>query len=395
MSDFDDLPDLEQFCTTSRQREFLSAIARHGSMRAAARALGLADHSTVSRTLGILRERAALSVPPNPARFGARVPDPQAIKGVSQLDKIDADGVRKPLLQWVKTNVPVDKQIEAIRAAAEAAFEDIPPAPPRTVEPAGLEDLAVFLAITDYHFGMYAWAEETGDDWNLEIAEQTFYHTIQALVQRAGAAQRCYLALMGDLLHTDNLSNKTPTSGHELDSAARFPETVRAVIRSIRRVVELLRQTYPEIVIIVAEGNHDIVSSGVWLPEVLDALYGSVPEVEVARSPRPYHVFEWGATMIGVHHGHMTRKENLPLFYAATWPEVWGRTRFRYIHTGHFHHLDERGHAGARVHQHTTLAANDAYSARAGYVPDREATAIVYSKTKGQRARVHEPPGRD
>jgi hypothetical protein len=64
-----------------------------------------------------------------------------------------------------------------------------------------------------------------------------------------------------------------------------------------------------------------------------------------------------------------------------------------YIHTGHYHHLDEKGHMGCRVHQHTTLAANDAYSARAGYVPDREACAIVYSKTRGQVARIYEPPG--
>jgi hypothetical protein len=390
------MPDYEallSICDNDYQTDFVKALIQHGTVSAASAATNKAERRGY-RMLARLRQKLALQQPPDPREFGHRVPEPQAIKGISQLDKINPDGSREPRLQWVKTNVPVAHQIEAIKAAAEAAFEDIPPAQPRAVTPCGVDDLAVFIAITDYHFGMYAWGEETGADWNLEIAEQVFYDTICNLMARAGPAQRCYLALMGDLLHTDNLSSKTPTSGHELDSAGRFPETVRAVIRSIRRVVELARARYPEVVIIVAEGNHDIVTSGLWLPEVLRPIYASTPEVEVASSSGPYHVYEWGQNMIGVHHGHMLKKESLPLYYAARWPEIWGRTRFRHIHTGHYHHLDERGHAGARVFQHTTLAANDAYSARAGYVADREAVAIIYHKTKGQRGRVYEPPGR-
>ena len=386
------MTDLRRFAVTERQQQILDAYDRLGSLRAVARELGVA-HQSVQMTVSRMRKRAALQGSPEPFGHGAPVPEPFAIKGTSRLDGFAPDGSRVPKLEWTKTNVPLDRQVETLKAAVQAAAETIEPVAPRAHTPEGDEDKAVFVAITDYHFGMYAWGAETGADWNLEIAERVFVETVDRLTSRAGSAQRCYLALMGDLLHTDNLSSKTPTSGHELDSAGRFPESVRAAVRAIRRAVHIVRQRFPETFLVVAEGNHDIVTSGLWLPELFEALYAKSDDVSVIKSNTPYHVFEWGQTMLGIHHGHMTKKENLPLFYAASFPEIWGRTTKRYIHTGHYHHLDEKGHMGCRVHQHTTLAANDAYSARAGYVPDREACAIVYSKTRGQVARIYEPPG--
>lgn len=389
-----DYQALRRAAATDRQRAVIDELEKAGgNVSETARRLGV-HRSVVQETIRKTKDRATLQGSDDPQGYGAPVPEPFLIKGVSTLHRIDKEtGQRVKALEWTKSNVPLDRQVAALRAAAEAACEVIEPAAPRaTPPPPADEDLAVFLAITDYHFGMYAWAEETGDEWNLAIAEEVFVSTIERLAARAGSAAVCYLALMGDLLHTDSLSSKTPTSGHELDSAGRFAETVRVAIRAIRRVVESLRQKYPKLILLVAEGNHDIVSSGIWLPEVFDALYRESPEIEVVKSPVPFHVWEWGQVMVGVHHGHLAKKEHLPMLYAAKYREAWGRCAFHYIHTGHYHHLDEKGYPGVRVMQHTTLAANDAYSSRAGYVPDREAVAIVYHKTRGQLTRVYEPP---
>jgi hypothetical protein len=92
----------------------------------------------------------------------------------------------------------------------------------------------------------------------------------------------------------------------------------------------------------------------------------------------PYYVYQHGKTMLGFHHGHLKKKEGLPLLFAAQFPEVWGQTTYRVVHTGHQHHEDLKEHAGIRVHQHPTLAARDAHSSRGGWISERQAPCLTY-----------------
>jgi hypothetical protein len=92
--------------------------------------------------------------------------------------------------------------------------------------------------------------------------------------------------------------------------------------------------------------------------------------------------------MLGWHHGHLKKLEQLPLLFAAQFPQIWGGTTRRYVHTGHMHHKHEKEHSGVTVIQHPTIAARDAYAARGGWLPDREMTAITYSSRFGQVARA-------
>jgi hypothetical protein len=67
---------------------------------------------------------------------------------------------------------------------------------------------------------------------------------------------------------------------------------------------------------------------------------------------------------------------------------MWGRTTKRYIHVGHYHSTDEKEHPGVKVQQHPTLAAADAYASRGGWISERQATAINYSKQFGEVSRA-------
>jgi hypothetical protein len=139
--------------------------------------------------------------------------------------------------------------------------------------------------------------------------------------------------------------------------------------------------------VILAEGNHDLASS-VWLRQMFAALYDQEPRVTVNDSELPFYAFQWGETMIGVHHGHKIKNEQLPLLFAAQFPKMWGETRKREIHCGHRHHRDEKEYNGATVIQHPTIAARDAYAARGGWIADRSVQAITYHRQYGQVGRV-------
>ena len=99
-----------------------------------------------------------------------------------------------------------------------------------------------------------------------------------------------------------------------------------------------------------------------------------------------------GKTLLAFHHGHLKKNNELPLLFAAQFPEEWGSTSKRYCHVGHRHHVEEKEHSGMKVMQHSTLAARDAYAARGGWISDRQIVAITYHKDFGQVASITATP---
>lgn len=171
----------------------------------------------------------------------------------------------------------------------------------------------------------------------------------------------------------------------------RYTKVVRVAVRILRRTVDLALMKHGRVLVLMAEGNHDQ-SSSVWLRTLFGALYEKEPRVQVIDSPLPYYAYQHGNTMLAWHHGHLKKTDQLPLLFAAQFPKIWGGTKYRYAHTGHLHHVEEREHSGMIVTQHPTLAARDAYAARGGWISERSATAITYHSQTGQVGRVTVSP---
>jgi hypothetical protein len=284
-----------------------------------------------------------------------------------------------------------DEIAAARQVAMEAMAEELPRIAPVPAPEAVNDDLCNLYTFTDYHLGMLAWRKEGGDDWDLDIAEETLIRALSAMIAQSPKAHTAIVNIQGDFLHTDGKLPLTPASKHVLDADTRFPKLRKAAIRLIRHMVAMALESHSAVHLIIAEGNHDEESSG-WLSDAFSVIYENEPRITVDDAALPFYVFEWGQTMLGVHHGHKVKNEHLPLLFAAQFPEAWGRTRRREIHCGHRHHRDEKEYNGATVVQHPTLAARDAYAARGGWIADRSAQSITYSKRFGQVGRVSVSP---
>lgn len=376
-------PKLLEYAT-ERQRDILTAIETHGSQRAAAEALGLA-RGTISSAIASVQARAA-KMGWSPSHDMTRtVPDGFRVKGTSTL--YGEDG--KPKLQWVKSQVDQERQEAIFREACAAMAETLPrvkPAPRPAKTDAALCNL---YTLTDCHVGALAWHKEGGSDWDVKIAERTLVAAFAHMVNAAPAAKIGFINQLGDFLHSDGsngLLPVTPMHGHVLDQDGRFSKIVGAAIRILRRIVDFALEKHEQVVVLLAEGNHDM-SSSIWLRAMFKALYENEPRVSVIESELPYYAYQHGSTMLAFHHGHMKKNDDLPLLFAAQYPKVWGNTTKRYAHTGHRHHTEEKEHSGMIVIQHPTIAARDAYAARGGWLAERSATAITYHERFGQVAR--------
>jgi len=309
------------------------------------------------------------------------VPDGFHLRGTSTL--YDEDG--KPKLQWVKTSIDHERQLELMHAAAAAMGEQIDRLAPMG-GPAHTDDaLCNLYTLTDCHIGEYATAIQGGADWNLEEAERVLVGCFAAMINASAKARYCVINQLGDFLTFDGLEPVTPTNRHPLNVSGIYAELVRVSIKVLRSIIDMALAKHEEVHLVIAEGNHDLAGS-LWLRHMFEALYENEPRLKVNMSETPYYVYQHGKTMLGFHHGHKARNSDLPGIFAANFPEIWGCTKHREAHTGHYHKEEVATHNGMIVRRHPTLTATGSYAARLGYASNRRAIGITYHKEYGRVA---------
>lgn len=368
---------------TNRQIELIDAINKAGSVRGAAKALGI-THPTILRSMKRLRQNAAKRGYSPDHDMVHPVPDGYIAKGVSTY--YDKDG--KPRGQWVKSAIDRDKQNEIMQAVYKGMADDLPRVGPvrRSTSFLNTELLNCYV-ISDYHFGMLSWSDETGADWDLDIAEKTLVRWFEQAIAQSPDTEKAVFAQLSDLLHYDGFDAVTPESKHLLDADGRFPKLVRTVIRVIRQVIDMLLAKHRYVHIVMCDANHDPVSQ-VWLREWLSVIYENEPRITVDTSPSPYNAFEFGKVALFFHHGHKRGMGNVSEVFASQFREMFGRTKHAFAHVGHRHHLDIKENNLMIVEQHRTLAAPDAYAARGGWTSGRDAKVITYHAEHGEVGRV-------
>jgi hypothetical protein len=292
----------------------------------------------------------------------------------------DADG--KVRLQWVKR-----KQQDEDRMAREmiaAMSEGLPKAEP--TEPRSKtfrKDTLALYPFGDPHFGLYAWKEESGDDFDLSIAERHLCTAVARLVDTVPACEEALIVNCGDFFHADNMQGTTMRSNNALDTDTRWAKVLRVGVKAIRQCIESALQKHNHVTVINAIGNHDD-HSAMFLSVVLSNVYENEPRVTINASPTILHFHEFGANMLVVHHGHTIKMDKLPLISAAEQPEMWGRTRHRFGVTGHIHHDSAKDFSGMRIESFRTLAARDAWHASMGYKAERDMKAILLHAEFGE-----------
>jgi len=375
---------LLKYATTVRQIEALKCWIRESTYSKAASAAQI-DKGTLCRIIRNCEARAAKQ--DRGYHKAPTQPDGYAIKGTSSLIDYRENPKGETLLQWVKTDRDAARQLELMHEAVAALSEDIPRLAAIKSPKQCNANLLNLYVITDYHFGMLSWSEETGEDWDIGIAESLLVKWFEAAIASSPDSETGVLCNLGDLLHFDSLDAITPTGKNILDSDTRFTKIVRVVIRCLRTVIDMLLHKHKKLHVIMAEGNHDLASS-VWLRELFAAMYEGEKRITIDTSPDPYYCVEHGQTSLFFHHGHKKKPDSVDDVFVAKFREVFGRTKFSYAHMGHMHHVWQKETNLMIVEQHRTLAAKDAYASRGGWLSGREASCITYHKEYGQTGRV-------
>ncbi len=373
-------PKLKQWAT-STQAAYIDAVNHYGSGGKAAKALGVAKNA-VNQAIVMVRRKAVRSGYAPEFDLTHPIAPGQMLRGTSTLYK---DG--KPLVQWVKTQADADGMEMVLREFVTGLVEEARGISPTIAAPLhNDEDLLVVIPMGDPHYGLHAWSQETGEDFDLKIAETLMHGAIDRLVEQAPPAEFALLLNLGDFFHIDNQTNQT-SSGNQLDADSRWAKVMQVGLRAMIHAVKRMLMKFKHVTVRNVRGNHDMHGSYA-LSLAMDAYFSNSNRVTVDLSPAAFWYFRFGKVLIGASHGNNCKMDMLPGIMACDRATDWGEAKYRYWYTGHIHHDELREFPGCTVESFRTLAAKDAWHTAQGYRAGRDMRCIVIHRDYGEIGRI-------
>jgi hypothetical protein len=302
------------------------------------------------------------------------------IKGVSTYYNVDPKTGEKTLrAQWVKSKMDPEDRLARLSEALHAMCEPLKGTQDPVVKPDHVfeDDLLALYPMGDPHIGMYAWHEETGEDFDLDICEANIRSAIDKTVAQAPPAKRALFIPLGDNFHSDNQSNTTARSGHALDVDDRWSKVLRVGIDAMRWCIDRMLRKHEFVDVIVVIGNHDD-HSAIFLSIALEMAYEREPRVNVIKTTRKFHYYRFGRCLLGMTHGDTVKPAKMGAVMAVDAAVDWGETRYRHVYAGHVHHNSVIDLPGVTVETMRVLAPGDAWHHNAGYRSDRDMRCDVW-----------------
>lgn len=365
---------------TEKQKKTLDVYLRN-DMNASqtARDLGC-NSSTVYQCLKVIEKKGA-------APWLSGAPKPDHLGMTKTTVQYDADG--KVIQEWRRMSPMLDK----MQHVADGLCEQVKgkgKAKARRTRKTDTDEILFEIDLFDAHVGMYADERETLDeDYDCDIASQRMIKAAEGIASRSNRPHKAVLVFGGDMLHSDNRSNKTELSGNVLDVDTRYHRVVSYIIAACRDAVQVAAAIATEVEVVVLEGNHSW-HSEVWLARVLDSYYANCPNVTVKLDASPRKKLVFGDNLLVWAHGDKVAANKWAQIIAAEFPKEWGLTKYRHMKCGHIHHqksiapvvVDEQ--AGLLVEYLPALCASDAWHSHAGFIGSQKgACGFEYHKTAG------------
>jgi hypothetical protein len=246
----------------------------------------------------------------------------------------------------------------------------------------------------DCHIGKYASEYETGEKYNIKIAQQRLREGIYGIVNKARVfgIDKILLPLGNDWLHIDTPKNTT-TSGTFQNADGMFYDMYLALYDVFVEIIDTLLLEY-DVDIEFNPSNHDWMSGWMFM-KTLESHYRNSKNMNFNTTMNHRKYYQYGKNLIATSHGDGAKMIDMPLLMANESPKMWAETKFRYVYLHHIHHkqvtkfLSGKDYIGVTVEYLRSPSASDSWHHRNGYVGAKKAIeGFLHSKEDGQIARL-------
>lgn len=376
-------------------------VAKHGGVRAAAKAIGM------PRTTF----RDALDRDPATSAAMSAVGTGMTPRLVWAKTKND-DGTSYSVL--LKPNQPgFTSLLDEIKETIRTLETDHLTLPPRFVE---REGSMLVLDPADVHIGKLSVASETGHTYDSGVAEHRLVEGSRVLAEQGAAngATRVLFVIGNDIAHFDN-AKSTTTSGTHQDSDTSIFEVYRAAHRAYVGIVRMLLEMDLGVTIVFNPSNHDWVL-GFTIAQSIQAVFREHPNVDVsdyAVSEMQRKYVRFGSSLLGFTHGGDSKQADLSQLMLREAQSHVAACPHLYWYMHHYHHKVRKAEGirpFAREKDHIAMtvigsgpgamegdnvnveivrspSAPDGWHARNGYLNRQAVEAFLHHPLDGQIAR--------
>lgn len=317
--------------TVSQMREAGDAFETYGTKSAAARSLDM-DRSTFKHRLTAW-ERIK------------HFPD----KALEEMVAVGAPPERAGLTWFKGENISVSCDMSPTDATSEEFLSDfladIAKHSPKLTRPKyDLGEHLLVIAAADVHTGKLATAYETGDSYNIKIAEDRTRAGVQGVLDMAEhfGIEEIIINTGNDGLHVDN-SRGTTTAGTHQDTDQTIHCMFNSMFWTWVWVLEQAALMAPVRVVFDAS-NHPWLSDWM-LNRNLEAHFRNDERIMFdhnMQSPRHRKYVVYGSSLIGFTHGDGAKDADLGQLMAYEAREHWGKVQRGYWITKHLHHKSRK-----------------------------------------------------
>ena len=269
----------------------------------------------------------------------------------------------------------VDNVAELLKGFKPKKYKEV-----KRIKTPGKIKTAGVLSLQDIHFG------KEGN----ETIDKCFEETIKDLIQRASDShhlEKIYYVIGGDVINMDTWSGTT-TAGTSLDNCMTATQAYTQAFDALQWSINYIKQFCDELQVIYIPGNHDRLSS-FHLAHALSKCFDN-PLILWDTIYLERKVFVYEDNFFAFEHGDVNTKNSL-LVYSMEYPRQWGKTLYRTLYTGHYHHkkkieyITEHEKTGFMLKILPSLSRTDYYHYHNKFIGSKRSGVLsLHSPTKGE-----------
>jgi hypothetical protein len=239
------------------------------------------------------------------------------------------------------------------------------------------EGMLYEIAMPDIHFGRLTWHEESGEDFDIKIADRIVKSVLSNLLQytKNFEIDRILLPLGNDLFNVNNKTNTT-VRGTLQQEDTRWQKTFRAGRILATEMIDTCTAIAPTDVLFIP-GNHD--EEKIFYLGDAECWYHNSKNVRIDNLARSRKYYDYGKVLLGFTHGNAEIMKKLPNIMQFEVPQLWGNSLYREWHTGDKHHktdfvLEVEEQVGIVIRVLRSLVPADAWTFNHGFVGSQRAS---------------------
>lgn len=248
------------------------------------------------------------------------------------------------------------------------------------------------IDIADLHIGKHSAIEETGTEYNSEIAIKRAKDGLQGLLNYATVPfDKVVFVIGNDIMHYDN-ARQTTTSGTHVGGEAHWSRMFNQACETTVTLIETALTVAP-VHIVYCPSNHDYVL-GYALAQYVGVWFRNCKDVTIDNSIEHQKFFLYGKNMMMFDHGDGHKEIHAPYIMATKRPVMWAEAIHRYNYKHHLHHKQQikwqtgKDHTGVTVEFLRSPSPPDSWHDRNGYINSQAVEAFIHHPENGQVMRI-------